>query len=88
MLRNAGNIEARKSDHAPPHRHWAPGTPSANAQRQHHPSPDALVRCVPDTFFHGMAIVVPKGSREDPSRAPSFYDPARQLLSEIGVPAL
>ena len=36
----------------------------------------------------GMVIVVPEGSREDPSRAPSFYDPAHQLLSEIGIPAL
>ena len=36
----------------------------------------------------GMVIVVPEGSREDPSRAPSFYDPAHQLLAEIGVPAL
>ncbi len=36
----------------------------------------------------GMVIVVPEGSREDPSRAPSFYDPAHRLLAELGVPAL
>ncbi|MDA3915292.1 DUF2075 domain-containing protein [Oleiagrimonas sp.] len=36
----------------------------------------------------GMVIVVPEGSDEDPSRAPSFYDPAYRLLSEVGVPAL
>ena len=36
----------------------------------------------------GMVIVVPEGSSDDLSRAPSFYDPAHQLLSEIGVPDL
>ena len=36
----------------------------------------------------GMVIVVPEGSRDDPSRAPSFYDPAHRLLSEIGIPSL
>jgi len=36
----------------------------------------------------GMVIVVPEGSRQDPSRAPSFYDPAHRLLSEIGIPSL
>jgi DUF2075 family protein len=36
----------------------------------------------------GMVIVVPEGSNDDPSRASSFYDPAHQLLSDIGVPAL
>lgn len=36
----------------------------------------------------GMVIVVPEGSRDDPSRAPCFYDPAHQLLTEVGVPAL
>jgi hypothetical protein len=36
----------------------------------------------------GMVIVVPEGSSDDPSRAPGFYDPAHQLLAEIGVPAL
>lgn len=36
----------------------------------------------------GMVIVVPEGSREDPTRAPAFYDPAHRLLTEIGIPEL
>lgn len=36
----------------------------------------------------GMVIVVPEGSSEDPSRSPAFYDPAHQLFSELGIPAL
>lgn len=36
----------------------------------------------------GMVIVVPEGSTEDPSRAPAFYDPAHQLLNDLGIPAL
>lgn len=36
----------------------------------------------------GMVIVVPEGSREDPSRAPSFYDSAYKLFSDLGVPTL
>ena len=36
----------------------------------------------------GMVIVVPEGSGDDPSRSPQFYDPAYQLLTEVGIPAL
>jgi hypothetical protein len=36
----------------------------------------------------GMVIVVPEGSNEDPSRAPAYYDPAYQLLVNLGIPQL
>lgn len=36
----------------------------------------------------GMVIVIPEGSTEDPSRSPAFYDPAYQLFTKLGVPAL
>ncbi len=36
----------------------------------------------------GMVIVVPKGSADDPSRAPAYYDPAFKLLASLGIPTL
>ena len=37
---------------------------------------------------HGMAIVVPTGDLEDPTRDPKFYNPTFQYLQEIGIPVL
>ncbi len=36
----------------------------------------------------GMVIVVPEGEPADPTRLPSFYNPAHDLLTEVGIPAL
>jgi len=36
----------------------------------------------------GMVIVVPEGDTEDPSRKQSYYDPAFELLANLGVPQL
>lgn len=36
----------------------------------------------------GMAIVVPDGSREDPTRDPEFYDATFHYLESIGIPVL
>ncbi|MFG6414348.1 DUF2075 domain-containing protein [Roseateles sp. DC23W] len=36
----------------------------------------------------GMVIVVPPGDPEDPTRAPAFYDPIFQYLSDVGIPTL
>lgn len=36
----------------------------------------------------GMAIVVPPGDPEDPTRDPKFYNPTFQYLQEIGIPVL
>ncbi|MEO6281373.1 DNA/RNA helicase domain-containing protein [Roseateles sp.] len=36
----------------------------------------------------GMVIVVPPGDPEDPTRAPAFYDPIFEYMSEIGIPTL
>jgi hypothetical protein len=36
----------------------------------------------------GMVIVVPEGSNDDPSREPAYYDPAYQLLADLGIPQL
>jgi len=36
----------------------------------------------------GMVIVVPEGDRTDPTRLPSYYDSAYQLLDKVGIPAL
>lgn len=36
----------------------------------------------------GMAIVVPPGDPEDPTRDPKFYNPTYQYLQEIGIPIL
>lgn len=36
----------------------------------------------------GTVVVVPEGDPADPTRAPSFYDPAFALLAEAGVPVL
>jgi schlafen family protein len=36
----------------------------------------------------GMAIVVPLGDHEDPTRKASFYDPSFEYLQEIGFPTI
>jgi hypothetical protein len=36
----------------------------------------------------GMVVVVPEGSRDDPTRDPGFYDSAFRLFTEVGVPEL
>ncbi|MGV3728160.1 DUF2075 domain-containing protein [Hydrogenophaga sp.] len=36
----------------------------------------------------GMALVIPQGSEEDPTRDPSFYDATYSYLQSIGVPSL
>lgn len=36
----------------------------------------------------GMALVIPGGSEEDPTRDPSFYDATYSYLQSIGVPTL
>jgi hypothetical protein len=36
----------------------------------------------------GMVIVIPNGVQEDPTRAPEFYDPTYEYLSEIGFEIL
>ncbi len=36
----------------------------------------------------GMVIFVPKGSKDDPTRSPSYYDGTYSYLQEIGVPEL
>lgn len=36
----------------------------------------------------GMVIVVPEGDRDDPTRRPSYYDSAHDLLVGLGVPTL
>jgi hypothetical protein len=35
-----------------------------------------------------MVIVVPEGDTDDPSRKQSYYDPAFELLANLGVPQL
>ena len=36
----------------------------------------------------GMVIVVPPGDNQDPTRAPSFYDPIFDYLTELGIEAI
>jgi hypothetical protein len=36
----------------------------------------------------GMVVVVPEGDAGDPTRSPSFYDPAFELLAAAGIPRL
>lgn len=36
----------------------------------------------------GMALVIPGGSEEDPTRDPSFYDATYSYLQSLGVPTL
>lgn len=36
----------------------------------------------------GMAIVVPEGSADDPTRSPAFYDPTFEYLRSIGLPVI
>ena len=36
----------------------------------------------------GMVIVVPAGDSNDPTRAPSFYDPTFEYLEQIGLSTL
>ncbi len=35
-----------------------------------------------------MAIVVPPGSSDDPTRLPEFYDPTFEYLAGIGFPVI
>lgn len=36
----------------------------------------------------GMAIVVPEGDAEDPTRTPAIYDPTWRYLKAAGLPLL
>jgi DUF2075 family protein len=36
----------------------------------------------------GMAIFVPPGDLNDPSRSPEFYDSTFQFLTDIGIPTI
>ena len=36
----------------------------------------------------GMAIFIPEGSVDDPTRSPRFYDPTFDYLRDLGIPEI
>ena len=65
------------------------GAPLAAARRSYYSGPLAAFCAVDrDEIFARMALVVPRGDDQDPTRLPAFYDQTFEYLARSGMASI